>query len=74
MKILVGVNLILAHACLRHNLSAASGLADQLVDLVAVSVEDALRVGAQNMIEKCRTFRKLVAKCPCQNQVIRSRS
>jgi hypothetical protein len=42
---------------LRHNLSAASGLGDQLVDLVAVTVEDALRVDAQNMIKKCRIDR-----------------
>src|SRR5215213_4394667 len=57
MKIRVGVNLILAHASLRHNLSAASGLADQLVHLVTLTADDAFRVGAQNMIKKCRIDR-----------------
>jgi hypothetical protein len=54
---------------LRHNLSAASGLADQLVDLLAVTAEDALRVGAQNMIKKCRIDRTEVG-CSLQVAII----
>jgi hypothetical protein len=37
--------------------ASASGLADQLIDLVAVAVKDSLRIGAQSMIKKRRVDR-----------------
>lgn len=68
-KDLVGrLLLILAHARLRHNLQHYEGsslrpsgwaeeLADELIDVLAIAVEDAPQIGAQNMIKECRVDR-----------------
>ena len=44
--------------------ASASGLGGQLIDLVAVSVKDSLRIGAQNMIKKRRVDRPEVGSGP----------